>query len=110
MDFRGLFFPNVLHLNFACVLCKGNIVVQVRLTSGLEQAFTVHTDLPLQTWIQINIFIQTSEVLRLLFIYFTVIEALDGQRLKAFLKLHCTIFICTFPRIGCFFMTQVVTL
>ncbi|KAB5546665.1 hypothetical protein PHYPO_G00074640 [Pangasianodon hypophthalmus] len=40
----------------------GNIVVQVCLTSGVEQAFTAHTDLPLLTWIRLDLFIQTSEV------------------------------------------------
>ncbi|KAI5096113.1 protein sel-1-like 3-like [Silurus meridionalis] len=40
----------------------GNLVVQVRLTSGLERAFTVHTNLPLLTWIRLDLFIQTSKV------------------------------------------------
>ncbi|XP_053499800.1 protein sel-1 homolog 3 [Ictalurus furcatus] len=39
----------------------GSIMVQVRLTSGLEQAFTAHTDLPLWTWIRVDLFVQTSE-------------------------------------------------
>ncbi|KAI5609201.1 protein sel-1-like 3-like [Silurus asotus] len=42
----------------------GNLVVQVRLTSGLERAFTVHTNLPLLTWIRLDLFIQTSKVPR----------------------------------------------
>ncbi|KAK3546865.1 hypothetical protein QTP86_003749 [Hemibagrus guttatus] len=40
----------------------GKIVVQVCLTSGVEQAFTAHTDLPLRSWIRLDLFIQTSEV------------------------------------------------
>ncbi|XP_060750705.1 protein sel-1 homolog 3 [Tachysurus vachellii] len=40
----------------------GNIVVQARLTSGVEKAFTVDTDLPLRTWIRLDLFIQASEV------------------------------------------------
>lgn len=48
-----------------CVSCEGSIMVQVRLTSGLEQAFTAHTDLPLWTWIRVDLFVQTSEVLEL---------------------------------------------
>ncbi|KAM9431987.1 protein sel-1 homolog 3 [Clarias gariepinus] len=40
----------------------GNIVVQVCLTSGVEKAFTAFTDLPLRTWIRLDLFIQTSEV------------------------------------------------
>ncbi|KAF5894686.1 protein sel-1 3-like, partial [Clarias magur] len=40
----------------------GNIVVQVCLTSGEEKAFTAFTELPLRTWIRLDLFIQTSEV------------------------------------------------
>lgn len=48
-----------------CVSSEGNIVVQVCLTSGVEQAFTAHTNLPLWSWIRLDLFIQTTEVLEL---------------------------------------------
>ncbi|XP_062872157.1 protein sel-1 homolog 3 [Trichomycterus rosablanca] len=35
---------------------KGNIVVQVCLISGKERAFTVHTILPLHTWIRLDLY------------------------------------------------------
>ncbi|XP_047663310.1 protein sel-1 homolog 3 [Tachysurus fulvidraco] len=40
----------------------GKIVVQACLVSGVEKAFTVDTDLPLRTWIRLDLFIQASEV------------------------------------------------
>lgn len=56
-------------LNPVCVClsvsCEGNIVVQVCLTSGVEQAFTAYANLPLLTWIRVDLFIQASEVLKL---------------------------------------------
>lgn len=40
---------------------KGNIVMQVRMVTGKEQAFTAHTTLPLRTWICLDIFFQGSK-------------------------------------------------
>ncbi|XP_016112518.1 protein sel-1 homolog 3-like [Sinocyclocheilus grahami] len=39
----------------------GDIVVQVQLVAGEEQAFTAHAALPLRTWIRLDIFFQVSE-------------------------------------------------
>ncbi|KAA0706751.1 Protein sel-1 -like protein 3 [Triplophysa tibetana] len=41
---------------------SGNIVIQVRMVTGREQAFTAHTTLPLRTWICLDIFFQESKV------------------------------------------------
>ncbi|KAI7799767.1 putative protein sel-1-like protein 3-like [Triplophysa rosa] len=40
---------------------KGNIVMQVRMVTGKEQAFTAHTTLPLRTWICLDISFQESK-------------------------------------------------
>ncbi len=41
---------------------SGDIVVQVLLVHGKEQAFTAHAALPLRTWIRLDIFFQVLEV------------------------------------------------
>lgn len=41
---------------------SGNIVLQVQMVDGEEQAFTAHTALPLHTWIHLDIFFQVSKV------------------------------------------------
>ncbi|XP_031431035.1 protein sel-1 homolog 3 [Clupea harengus] len=40
----------------------GDIVVQVRLASRIEQAFTAHTALPIQTWIRLDCYVQYAQV------------------------------------------------
>ncbi|XP_067227793.1 protein sel-1 homolog 3-like isoform X1 [Chanodichthys erythropterus] len=39
----------------------GNIVLQVQMVNGEDQAFTAHTALPLHTWIRLDIFFQVSK-------------------------------------------------
>ncbi|XDV45463.1 hypothetical protein PO909_013560, partial [Leuciscus waleckii] len=39
----------------------GNIVLQVQMVDGEEQAFTAHTALPLHTWIRLDFFFQVSK-------------------------------------------------
>lgn len=41
---------------------SGNIVLQVQMVDGEEQAFTAHAALPLHTWIRLDIFFQVSKV------------------------------------------------
>ncbi|KAJ7986538.1 hypothetical protein DPEC_G00340900 [Dallia pectoralis] len=40
----------------------GDVIIQVRLTSGGDQAFRAHTAMPLFTWIRLDCFIQHSKV------------------------------------------------
>ncbi|XP_062412495.1 protein sel-1 homolog 3-like [Sardina pilchardus] len=40
----------------------GDIVIQVRLASGVERAFTSYTALPIQTWIRLDCYVQYSQV------------------------------------------------
>lgn len=41
---------------------SGDIVLQVQLVDGEDQALTAYTALPLHTWIRLDIFFQVSEV------------------------------------------------
>lgn len=47
---------------------SGDIVLQVQLVDGEDQALTAYAALPLHTWIRLDIFFQVSEV-RQLYLY-----------------------------------------
>lgn len=51
--------------NIFLMCYEGDIVVQVRLASRIEQAFTAHTALPIQTWIRLDCYVQYAQVLHL---------------------------------------------
>lgn len=57
--------PCILTVIFFLMYYEGDIVIQVRLASRVQRAFTSHTSLPIQTWIRLDCYVQYSQVLYL---------------------------------------------
>lgn len=44
------------------ISCAGNIIIQARVTTGVDEAFQTSVELPLRKWIRLDCYIHDSEV------------------------------------------------